>query len=158
MKNDSSAASDGGSFVNALGWSQLIDSFHKGRSNDEARSRIGSAFYDAGQEVLSRAEAEKLLAREVINRRATNRASGDDWGKLAADVAACLIDDCFANDAWRLDLSTSATSSRPDLSLELGLLESVEQISIEITEVMSNPSQPAPLPVEPISVPAFTGE
>jgi hypothetical protein len=153
------------SSVNALGWSQLIESFQKQRvlktskcgvsaernTDSSSRSRVGEAFFDAGMEAMSKVDVHKMMERETFGRPKTNLSTWqNDWEQLATDVTARLADDCFAIDGWRMqDDSISLSSQEPDFSFELGLLESLEEISRDIAETIGTSVPRVPLTIVP---------
>lgn len=135
---------DPSTFVNALAWDQLRREVAQ-RENKPFRSRCRSTHRDPAlaavwsclegeaMKAVTPGEAFQIVLQDLGDTMSYDSLEPGTLDSLAMQLDCMAVDTCFAqHDPWMFTDETFTTSAENEFDQELELLESVQQISLEI--------------------------
>lgn len=153
-RNPIQANVDPNKFVNALGWDQLRKSVAKRESlrNGSRNASIAAAWSDVDCNSLGNiptpGESERFVLRDLVTSSyPVTHLSCEEWQPMLSEVVCRSVDEFFSCYDELMEPTISEPiplelASENEMDLELSILESVQDISIEICRAQHS-QQPA---------------
>jgi hypothetical protein len=135
---------DPGTFVNALAWDQLrrevaqrenkpFRSRSRSAQRDPALAAVWSCLEGEAMKSVTPGEAYQIVVQDLGDTSSYDSFEPSALDSLATQLECMAVDTCFEHcDPWLLNDETFTSSSESEYDQELELLESVQQISLEI--------------------------
>ncbi len=135
---------DPNKFVNALGWDQLRksvtqrESLRKGNRNAAMAAAWSDVDCNSLHNIPSPGESERFVLRDLVTTSyPVTHLSSEEWQPMLSEMVCRSVDEFFSHYEESMDPTVSEPillelASESELDLELGILESVQNISIDI--------------------------